>query len=283
MGALIDLHLHTTASDGRLSPTELIQLVADQGLRQVSISDHDSTEGLEEAFLAAQQFTDLRVIPGIELSTDVPGDEIHMLGYFIQYEDEEFQQVLSRFRRGRVDRAREMVEKLAALGLPLEWERVQAIAGDGSVGRPHIALAMVEAGYCKEPKDAFPEYLGRNGLAYVERVKLTPEEAVKILLKVGGVPVLAHPAYLSDLESRLPELKTAGLVGMEVYYSKFDPDTIKHLQDLANQYDLIPSGGSDYHGLGNAGEPLPGSMGPPPSTVERLEEAAQRVAHTNRL
>ena len=282
MGVLIDLHLHTTASDGRLSPTELIQLVADQGLRQVSISDHDSTEGLEEAFLAAQQFTDLRVIPGIELSTDVPGDEIHMLGYFIQYEDEEFQQVLKRFRRGRVDRAREMVEKLAALGLPLEWERVQAIAGDGSVGRPHIALAMVEAGYCKEPKDAFPEYLGRNGLAYAERVKLTPEEAVEMLLKVGGVPVLAHPAYLSDLESRLPELKAAGLVGMEVYYSKFDPDTIKHLQDLADQYDLIPSGGSDYHGLGNAGEPLPGSMGPPASTVERLEEAAERVARTYR-
>jgi len=282
LGVLIDLHLHTTASDGRLSPTELIQLVADQGLRQVSISDHDSTEGLEEAFLAARQFTDLRVIPGIELSTDVPGDEIHMLGYFIQYEDEEFQQVLKRFRRGRVDRAREMVEKLAALGLPLEWERVQAIAGDGSVGRPHIALAMVEAGYCKEPKDAFPEYLGRNGLAYAERVKLTPEEAVEMLLKVGGVPVLAHPAYLSDLESRLPELKAAGLVGMEVYYSKFDPDTIKHLQDLADQYDLIPSGGSDYHGLGNAGEPLPGSMGPPASTVERLEEAAERVARTYR-
>lgn len=282
MGVLIDLHLHTTASDGRLSPTELIQLVADQGLRQVSISDHDSTEGLEEAFLAARQFTGLRVIPGIELSTDVPGDEIHMLGYFINYEDEEFQQVLKRFRRGRIDRAREMVEKLAALGLPLEWERVQAIAGEGSVGRPHIALAMVEAGYCKEPKDAFPEYLGRNGLAYAERVKLTPEEAVEMLLKVGGVPVLAHPAYLSDLESRLPELKAAGLVGMEVYYSKFDPETIKHLQDLADQYDLIPSGGSDYHGLGNAGEPLPGSMGPPASTVERLEEAAERVARTYR-
>ena len=282
MGALVDLHLHTTASDGRLSPTELVQLVADKGLQQVSISDHDSTEGLDEAFLAAQQFTDLRIIPGIELSTDIPGDEIHMLGYFIQYEDEEFQRSLEEFRRGRVDRAREMVERLASLGVQLEWDRVQEIAGDGSVGRPHIALAMVEKGYCKEPKDAFPEYLGRNGLAYVQRTKMTPEEAVQLLLKVGGVPVLAHPAYLSELEARLPELKAAGLIGMEVYYSKFDPDTIKHLQDLASQYDLIPSGGSDYHGLGNADEPLPGSMGPPVSTVERLEQAAQHVAQTYR-
>ena len=282
MGALVDLHLHTTASDGRLSPTELVQLVADKGLQQVSISDHDSTEGLAEAFLAAQQFTDLRIIPGIELSTDIPGDEIHMLGYFIQYEDEEFQLSLEEFRRGRVDRAREMVERLASLGVQLEWDRVQEIAGDGSVGRPHIALAMVEKGYCKEPKDAFPEYLGRNGLAYVQRTKMTPEEAVQLLLKVGGVPVLAHPAYLSELEARLPELKAAGLIGMEVYYSKFDPDTIKHLQDLASQYDLIPSGGSDYHGLGNADEPLPGSMGPPVSTVERLEQAAQHVAQTYR-
>ena len=282
MGALVDLHLHTTASDGRLSPTELVHLVADKGLQQVSISDHDSTEGLEEAFRAAQQFTDLRIIPGIELSTDIPGDEIHMLGYFIQYDDIEFQQTLEQFRRGRVDRAREMVERLAALGVQLEWDRVQEIAGDGSVGRPHIALAMVEKGYCKEPKDAFPEYLGRNGLAYVERTKMTPEDAMQLLLKVGGVPVLAHPAYLSDLDATLPQLKAAGLMGMEVYYSRFEPDTIKHLQDLANQYDLIPSGGSDYHGLGNADEPLPGSMGPPVSVVERLEQAARQVSQTYR-
>ena len=126
MGALVDLHLHTTASDGRLSPTELVQLVADKGLQQVSISDHDSTEGLAEAFLAAQQFTDLRIIPGIELSTDIPGDEIHMLGYFIQYEDEEFQLSLEEFRRGRVDRAREMVERLAIFG---------RTAGVGTVSR----------------------------------------------------------------------------------------------------------------------------------------------------
>ena len=277
MGAIVDLHLHTTASDGRLSPRELVRLIAGRGLKQVSISDHDTTEGLAEAFQEAQKHPGLRIIPGIELSTDIPGDEIHMLGYFIQYHDEPFQETLRGFRLGRVDRAQQMVEKLVAMGIELEWERVQEIAGDGAVGRPHIALALVEKGYCKEPKDAFPEYLGRNGVAYVERSKLTPAEAIKMLTKVGGVPVLAHPAYLSDLEAKMPELKAAGLLGMEVYYAKFAPDKIEYLKDLAAQYDLIPCGGSDFHGLGNTDEALPGSMGPPLSTVERLEEAAQEV------
>tara|TARA_B100000315_G_scaffold19969_1_gene17575 strand:+ start:97 stop:948 length:852 start_codon:yes stop_codon:yes gene_type:complete len=281
MGALVDLHLHTTASDGRLSPTELIRLVASQGLQQVSISDHDTTEGLAEAYRAAKEFPGLRIIPGIELSTDIPGDEIHMLGYFIHYEDEEFQEVLRRFRAGRVERGRMMVEKLATLGVHVAWERVLEIAGNGSVGRPHIALAMVENGYCGEPKEAFIEYLGRNGLAYVEREKVTPEQAVKTLTRVGGVPVLAHPAYLKNMEATIAELKTAGLLGLEVHYAQFDADMIRKLERLAAQYDLIPCGGSDYHGLGNTGEPLPGTLGPPLSTVERLEEAAMKLARAS--
>ena len=179
MGAVVDLHLHTLASDGRLSPTELVQLAAGQGLKVISISDHDTTEGLAEAYQAAQEFPDLRIIPGIELSTDIPGDEIHMLGYFMDYEDEEFQGILLQFRAGRLERGRLMVEKLATLGVYVEWEKVLEIAGDGSVGRPHIALAMVEAGYIKEPREAFAEYLGRNGLAYVEREKMTPAEGVR--------------------------------------------------------------------------------------------------------
>ena len=282
MGALVDLHLHTTASDGRLSPAQLVRLAAAQGLKQVSISDHDTTEGLAEAYLAAEEFGDLRIIPGIELSTDVPGDEIHMLGYFIQYADEGFQEVLRGFRRGRVDRARLMVEKLAGLGIHLEWERVQQIAGEGSVGRPHIALAMVEKGYCKEPREAFPEYLGRNGLAYVERPKMTPAEAVQMLVNIGGVPVLAHPGYLLDMETRIAELVDVGLMGMEVYYAHYSPDTVQHLAQVAARFGLIPCGGSDYHGLGNTGEPLPGALGPPLSTVERLEAAALKLAHTSR-
>tara|TARA_B100001013_G_scaffold286719_1_gene186536 strand:- start:196 stop:1047 length:852 start_codon:yes stop_codon:yes gene_type:complete len=278
MSALVDLHLHTTASDGRLSPTELIHLLASQGLKQVAISDHDTTEGLAEAFAAAEEFPDMRIIPAIELSTDIPGDEVHMLGYFLRHEDEELQKILREFRMGRLERGRMMVEKLATLGINIEWERVQEIAGEGSVGRPHIALAMVEKGYCKEPKDAFPEYLGRNGSAYVERSKMTPPEAVEMLIRFGAVPVLAHPAYLNDMETTIAELAEAGILGLEVHYAQFSPETVQQLAELADRYGLIPCGGSDYHGLGNEGEPLPGTLGPPPETVGLLEEAASKIA-----
>ncbi|CUV01557.1 COG0613, Predicted metal-dependent phosphoesterases (PHP family) [hydrothermal vent metagenome] len=274
MPATIDLHLHTLASDGRLSPTELIQLVANQGLETISITDHDSTEGLAEAYEAAKKFPYMRIIPGIEMSADIPGDEVHVLGYFLDYHDVEFQEMLTELRRGRVGRAQVMVEKLVALGKPVEWERVLHFAGDGTVGRPHIALAMVEAGYFKEPKEAFEEYLGNDGLAYYDRPKLNPTESVAMIRKVGGVPVLAHPTFMNDMEAGIASLKKEGLVGMEVYYAQYDDDTVRHLARLAREYDLIPCGGSDYHGLGNTGEPLPGTLGPPEKTVKLLEDAA---------
>ena len=274
MPATIDLHLHTLASDGRLSPTKLIQLVAKQGLETISITDHDSTEGLAEAYEAAKEFPYMRIIPGIEMSADIPGDEVHVLGYFLDYHDVEFQEMLTELRRGRVGRAQVMVEKLVALGKPVEWERVLHFAGDGTVGRPHIALAMVEAGYFKEPKEAFEEYLGNDGLAYYDRPKLNPTESVAMIRKVGGVPVLAHPTFMNDMEAGIASLKKEGLVGMEVYYAQYDDDTVRHLARLAEEYDLIPCGGSDYHGLGNTGEPLPGTLGPPEETVKLLEDAA---------
>ena len=275
MSAIVDLHLHTLASDGRLTPTELVRLAARQGLNTVAITDHDTTDGLAEAFEAAKDFPGLRVIPGIELSADVPGDEVHVLGYFINPDDAELQSELQRFRAGRVDRARTMVEKLSQLGIHVEWERVQHFAGDGAVGRPHIAMALVEAGYCKEPKDAFPEYLGRNGLAYVERVKLTPAEAVGMIRRAGGAAVLAHPAYMNDMEIGIASLSGIGLAGMEVHYAKYRDDTIRQLDRLARQYQLIPCGGSDYHGMGNSDECLPGENGPPLESVEKLEAAAE--------
>ena len=274
MSATVDLHLHTLASDGRLTPTELVRLAAARGLRTIAVTDHDTTDGLAEAFDAAKEFPGLRVIPGIELSADVPGDEVHVLGYFIDPGDPELQAELRRFRAGRVDRAKTMVEKLAQLGIRLEWERVQHFAGDGAVGRPHVAMAMVEAGYCQEPKDAFPEYLGRNGLAYVERVKLTPREAVDMIRRAGGAAALAHPAYMNDMESGIANLSGAGLSGMEVYYAKYGDDTVRQLARLSRQYGLIPCGGSDFHGMGNSDEVPPGDAGPPLESVERLEAAA---------
>ncbi len=277
MDGLVDLHLHTLASDGRLTPTQLVDLIASKGVTVAAISDHDTTDGVAEAVRAAAAHPNLEIIPAIELSTDIPGDEIHMLGYFLQYEDEEFQAILRRFREGRLERGRMMVEKLAALGKPVDWERVKEIAGDGSVGRPHIALAMVEAGYFKEPKEAFYEYLGRNGLAYAEREKMTPEEGVEMLARVGGTAVLAHPANLEDLDTKVVQLKEAGLVGMEVHYAMYSEETIQRLVEVANRHGLIPCGGSDYHGLGNTGEQEPGLLGPPMESVERLAKISNNL------
>ena len=188
---------------------------------------------------------------------------------------------LAEFRRGRVDRAQIMVEKLDALGMHVDWERVQHLAGDGSVGRPHIALALVEAGFFKEPKEAFEEYLGNDGLAYYDRPKLNPIESVEMINRVGGVPVLAHPTFMNDMEAGITDLKKVGLVGMEVYYAQYDDDTVRHLARLAKEYDLIPCGGSDYQGLGNSGDPLPGTLGPPEETIKLLEDAAAKAKSRN--
>ena len=252
----VDLHLHTRASDGTLTPTELVELCASRGLKTIAISDHDSTEGLTEAFAAAESIPDLRIIPAIELSTDVPGSEIHILGYFIDTADSHFQDTLARFREGRFDRGRSMVKRLNSMGYAIEWIRVQQIAGDASIGRPHIASAMVEAGYFKYPNQVFDELIGREGPAYVERMKLTPEDAIVMLLRNGAVPVMAHPTYsqikssrgeVQELDDTVRHMKEHGLAGVEVYYGDYTPEQVADLKRIADEFDLIPCGGSDYH------------------------------------
>ncbi len=272
--ALVDLHLHTTASDGRLSPTELVHLAASQNVKFMAVTDHDSTDGLEEASAAARSLNGMEVIPGIELGTDIPGTEVHMLAYFIQHNRPDMQEELVRLRAGRQDRARGMVDKLTELGFPMDWERVQQIAGEGAVGRPHVAQAMVERGYVGETKEAFDKYIGRSCPAYVEREKMTPAESIKLIKSWGGVPVLAHPIYIPNLESILGELVEAGLEGIEVYYAKCTPEQIDKVASLAEEYDLLPCGGSDYHGTDSKDEPLPGSMGPSVEVVEQLRVLA---------
>ena len=277
-----DLHLHTTFSDGRLTPTQLVELCADRGIRYAAVTDHDSTEGIGEALEAARRFRDLEIIVGVELSTDVQDSEIHLLGYFIDHEDDELQGTLSTFRDGREGRARKMVERLDEMGLPVSWERVEELSGGGAIGRPHIAQAMVEAGYIEYPKDAFDKYLGRNGPAYVERARLTPAEAVRMVVSNGAVPVMAHPTFsvprmddegVAELRRILVELRGEGLAGMEVYYGVYEPDVVALLKSMADELGLIACGGSDYHASGNPGEARPGDVGPPVSSVEALRAA----------
>ncbi len=277
--AEVDLHLHTTESDGRLSPAELVALAVKQGLRVIAITDHDTTNGLDPAWKAAMAHPHLTVIAGIELSTDIPGNEIHILGYYIDHRDVSFQLMLQQFRESRVDRAQKMVEKLGELRMPLEWERVKEIAGQGSIGRPHVAQAMLEKGYISYFQEAFEKYIGRNGPAYVEREKQVPEAAVQLIGQVGGVAVLAHPAQVDDLDSVLRSLKAAGLKGMEVHYAQYDDATVARLAALAQKYDLLPCGGSDYHAIGTPGEHLPGKAGPPMWVAEELRDLAMEQSY----
>jgi|SRR3990172_1571815 len=276
MGA--DLHLHTTASDGRLTPTELVQRAAKAGLKVIAITDHDTVDGIPEALAAAKAFPSLTVIPGVELSTDVTGGEVHVLGYFIDYHSQLLREKLALMRDSRETRARKMVEKLGKMGMPLRWERVLELAGEGSIGRPHIAQAMLEAGYIASMKEAFLLYISRTGPAYVEREKLTPAEAADLVVKVGGLPVLAHPMDISSLEGMLAELKPAGLVGMEVYYADYGPETVEQLLGIAERWGLIPCGGSDFHGIeGGAGAEI-GSILVPLESAKRLMALAARPA-----
>ncbi len=262
-----DFHCHSTASDGRLTPTQLVDLAAANGVKIFALTDHDSTEGIAEARLAAARHPGFFLIPGVELSTDIEGDEVHVLGYLREIDNPKLQAALGRFREARFERGRKMTERLAALGLPVSWPRVQEIAGDGSVGRPHVAQAMVEAGYVTSIPDAFDRYIGRTGPAYVERAKLTPREAVETLRRFGAPPVLAHPSYINDLDGVLAELTTCGLAAMEVYYKDYDDETIARLNDTARRFGILPLGGSDYHALKNPGERLPGDIPLPDDAI----------------
>ena len=274
----VDLHMHTTISDGRLRPAELVALLARRGLRYAAITDHDCTDGLDEAFDTVKAFPELELVTGVELSTDIPGSEVHVLGYFFDYHNDELQVKLAEFRESRSGRAKKMLQKLAALGMPLAWDRVVKIAGDGAIDRPHIAQAMLEKGYIASSQEAFTKYLGRTGLAYVEREKLTPAEAVQLIVRVGGRAVLAHPGDLPDPEPVLLELKAAGLSGMEVYYGSYGPEKVESLLAICQRHRLIPCGGSDFHGIGNDYEGEPGTVGPPVESLKMLADLASARA-----
>ncbi len=270
MPSRADLHTHSTMSDGVLSPSELVDLAYRRGVRILALTDHDVTDGLPEAFAAAARHPDMTLIPGIEMSTDVPGSEVHILGHFIDWQDESFQRALVHLRESRLDRAEKMVAKLSELSKPVRWERVQEIAGDGAVGRPHIARALVEAGHVATVNEAFDLYLSRNGPAYVERERLTPREVVETLLDVGGLCTLAHPRDLAHLDELLAQLKGAGLTGMEVFYQDYAPAEVERLRLLAEKFGLLPLGGSDYHGFGGPQQREPGDIPLPDGPVEQL-------------
>jgi predicted metal-dependent phosphoesterase TrpH len=270
-----DLHTHSTFSDGVLTPTQLVDLAYRNGVRVMALTDHDVTDGLPEAFQAASRYPDLTLIPGIEMSTDVPGNEVHITGLFIDWQDTAFQEDLTQLRGSRLNRAQKMVERLAQLGKPVAWQQVEQMAGQGAVGRPHIARALVEAGHVASVNEAFNLYLSRTGPAYVERERLSPGQVVELVLKVGGLCTLAHPRELDLLNGLLADLKDAGLVGLEVYYQDYEPEEIERLRAVAEEFGILPLGGSDYHGMGGPQQREPGDIPLPMEPVERLLALAE--------
>ncbi len=274
----IDLHIHSTASDGRFSSEEIVRKAAELGLTVIAIADHDAVSGIAPALEAAKAFHWLKIIPCVEISTDVPSGEVHVLGYFIEYSSQDLETALAKFRVSRRGRAQGMVAKLADLGIHIEWQRVREIAGSGSIARPHIAQAMLEKGYITSIREAFDKYIARDGPAYVEREKMTPVEAVKLIVRTNGLPVMAHPLTVADPEAMIIELKAAGLVGIEAYYNGYTADEIGGLVSLADKHNLIATGGSDYHGLDDSGETMLGGASVPMESAERLIALAEQRA-----
>lgn len=278
MPSRADFHTHSTASDGVLSPTQLVELAVSRGVQTLALSDHDSMEGIAEARRAAASHPGFTLIPGVEVSTDVPGSEVHVLGYFLDPENPELLATLQRLRDSRWRRGQRMVEKLRAMGYDISWERVQEIAADSAVGRPHVAEVLREKGYIAEVKEAFNGLIGRNDPAYVEREKMTPREAVEIIVRLGGVAVLAHPRDLDNLDHLLEDLKEVGLAGMEVYYQDYDEPTIQRLLETARRHGLFALGGSDYHGIYGDRERLPGEVPIPDEVIDAFIALGKRVA-----
>lgn len=293
----LDLHMHTTASDGENTPAELVAMAREAGLDVIAITDHDSTDGVLPAREAAAREGASewpRVLAGIELSAEEPpepgsgketGDDVHMLGYLLDLESRELQDELILFREDRYTRGERIVEKLAALGMPLQWERVLAAAGQDerkgaggkpSIGRPHIARAMVEAGYVGSVREAFDLYIRNDGPAYVARRRLSPEDAVAMIHRAGGVAVLAHPGLLKDPRAMIERLVKAGLDGVEVYHPDNRSDLRLNLLAWAAAHDLIVTGGSDFHGRSTKSNRL-GQENPPAEMVAALEARAARM------
>ena len=243
----VDLHSHTTASDGTLTPRELVRAAARRGVRVLAVTDHDSTEGLADALDEAAQHPPLTIVPGLEINCDVPGGEVHILGYYIDVAAGWFQDFLRDQRTERVARVHRLAERLGELGMPIDVAEVLALVKEGAAGRPHVAQVMVARGYVKSVREAFDKWLHAEGPANVPRRRLTPGEAVAIVRRAGGVPVFAHPG-LASRDDLIPELVAAGLMGIETYYAEHSAAQTAHYQQLCRLHGLVATGGSDYHG-----------------------------------
>jgi 3',5'-nucleoside bisphosphate phosphatase len=270
----VDLHVHSTASDGVESPSEVVCLALERDLGALALTDHDTLGGVEEALRAAAG-SELEVIPGVEINSEGDWGDLHFLGYYVDPANPALQEKLAIVRDARLGRAYAMVKRLGELGMPLEWERVRALASGESVGRPHVGRALLECGYVASLQEAFDRYIANDGPAYVPRLRLSPPEVIATIVGAGGVPVLAHPVHSgAQVVERIPEFVEQGLRGLEVYYPDHAPADVKRLLGLCRRYGLLTTGGSDYHAPHHGEGALLGSLNVPWECVEQLRAAA---------
>lgn len=253
----IDLHIHSTDSDGTLSPYEILDLAESLNLSVIAITDHDSIDGIKK-LIQSKILSPVKLLTGVEISTSPPdfldkSGSLHVLGYAIKIDDEALNKTLDKLQKARKDRNPKIIKKLNQLGIDLSMDEVCQYSGNGQLGRPHIAGLMVKKGFSNSIKEAFDKYLAKGKAAYIEKYKVDCSKAINIIRCAGGVPVLAHPGLLNikdqDLfEKLIKYLKNKGLMGIEVYYSEHTKQQTVYYFNIAEKYDLLPTGGSDFHG-----------------------------------
>lgn len=259
----IDLHVHSNKSDGSHTPSELVRMAIAKDLSSFALTDHDSVDGIDEAISYAESLRASgaknvsEVIPGIELSTEYAGRDIHLVGLYIDHHSASFQNALKHFTDSRVERNRKMCARLAEAGIDISYEKLVEAFPDSVLTRAHYAVYLVKHGYSLSKEDAFSQYLGDHTKYFVPRKKITPEMGISLILQAGGTPILAHPIlyHLSDarLDELVARLKSAGLVGIEAVYATYTLSEERQIRKLADKYDLCISGGSDYHGEAKPG------------------------------
>ncbi|MCR5500730.1 MAG: PHP domain-containing protein, partial [Acetatifactor sp.] len=279
---MVDLHVHSTRSDGSYTPAELVRYAVEKGLRAFALTDHDTTEGIAEAMEAAKGRS-VEVIPGIEFSTEYEGKDIHIVGLYIDYEGEEFQKYLSDFQHSRDVRNHKMCARLQEYGVPVTYEALQAEYPEAILTRAHYAKYLWQKGYVGSMREAFDRYIGDHAPCFLPREKVTPSQAVNLILRSGGVPVLAHPILYHMSEERLEKLvqtlKKDGLVAIEAIYSTYTAGEEQQIRKLAARYRLLISGGSDFHGTTKPGLDLAvgyGNLKIPYEILEKIQAFRKR-------
>lgn len=269
-----DLHIHTCYSDGLYSPTKVIDQAIETGLSGIAITDHDSVLGIEEALLYSEQFDSFNVIPGIELSCIYDNDEVHILGYFLDYKDQKIQSITGELREHRKNRVKRIVEKLKTLNIHLDIEKIKGNSNNDFTGRVAIARELIDSGYTVTIQEAFNKYLNPGKPAYVERFKLTVDDAISLIKEAGGIPVLAHPGLLKD-KYVIQYCIERGIEGIESVHSKHSPRQSKNFKDIASRHGLISTGGSDCHGELYNGELLLGKYFVDLNLIPKMKERIQ--------